>query len=59
MSTPEESAVPADQDQTAVESVVTDADDTAADASADDTQPDGTSDSGGSPIRPDHVRTQP
>ena len=55
MSTPEESAVPSDQEATAVEIVVTEADD----AAGDDTPPDGTSDSGGSPIRPDHVRTQP
>ena len=55
MSTPEESAVPSVEEATAVEIVVADADD----AASDDTQPDGTSDSGGSPIRPDHVRTQP
>ena len=56
MSTPEESAVPSDEDTTAAEPAATDADDTA----TDDTPPDdGSSDSGGSPIRPDHVRTQP
>jgi hypothetical protein len=55
MSTPEESTVPSDQDTTAAEPAATDADDTTTDG----TQPDGTSGSGGSPIRPDHVRTQP
>lgn len=55
MSTPEESAVPSEQDTTAVEPA---ADDTV-DATTGDTTPDGDSDSGGSPIRPDHVRTQP
>ena len=54
MSTPEESAVPSEQDPTAVEPAAEDA----ADTTTDDTQPDA-SDSGGSPIRPDHVRTQP
>ncbi|MHA6762889.1 hypothetical protein [Streptacidiphilus sp. PAMC 29251] len=55
MSTPEESAVPSDQDTTAAEPAAEDA----AEATTDDTQPDDGSDSGGSPIRPDHVRTQP
>jgi hypothetical protein len=55
MSTPEESAVPSEQDLTAAEPAADDAADTA----TDDTQPDAASDSGGSPIRPDNVRTQP
>jgi len=55
MSTPEESAVPTEQDTTAAEPAAEDA----AETTTEDPQPDGATDSGGSPIRPDHVRTQP
>jgi hypothetical protein len=55
MSTPEESAVPTEQDTTAAEPAAEDTDAT----TTEDPQPDGDTDSGGSPIRPDHVRSQP
>jgi hypothetical protein len=55
MSTPEESAVPSELDMTAVEIVAEEA----TTATTGDNEPDAGDGSGGSPIRPDHVRTQP